>query len=1352
MAPTLNGGGPTTDLAVSPTDIKDETKKKEIMKKLFKTKILLLLALLCCTMQAEAFSFDGGSGTASDPYQIHSVATFENFAKSVYDGTSYEGKYFKQTNDLVFNNGVIDKTNFTYNEADKAKFRNCVLAGRIYGLWTKNAFKGNYDGNNWTIWGLYFGDDMDEPYVGLFGYAENAIIQNLTIRESYMGCKATGTYNDNFHGFFAGYAPNCTFINCHVLNSVIDIKTNNTLFCGGLVGAVDASKSSTTIKNCSFKGTINIQTQKDAICVGGLVGSQGSKNSTLLEGCSVEGTLNVNVDYDYSCKSCVVAGFVATADYVTLNMADCVNRMNFNVYSVNFSDWPDDQNGLDKGYIDGYSHMKELHIYQMSRNVRSMTNCVNLGNVSIGKTDYRDWEGELGIDKRYFIGPIDDLVVAPAGNIEKSAKSCAFYGCTTVGLNGFHYDSYEGGYRHDAYYKLFNLKIYTLAEYVYPGATVSRVLRREDGTSYPDKTVDNTPYLTDQASVPDGVKLYATSELTEVVKDAANVINSFSGYDEADNKTYKWGLMADEAFKGCPAPAVVPLTETNLTGDGTMTKPYLIQDEMDYLYAVSFINTMDDSSGKYFKLCADLDLSNSGKIDPIGSETHPFMGYFNGNGHAITGLNAKEGYMFDVVKGGGITNLTLLDMTCEDVYQCYPLVNMLTDNNGSRGYIGNCYVGGNIKFKVDGNNIYMGQATGFCGTCKGGYIYDSYFKGKFDVYGSGYQSYTNVMGLCCDIDKSESVNSIISNSYSIFSVETHSPCGLQRAYGILDDRLKGTLSDDVVEMKNVYFMYNGEKLQEVFNGTQATSYADIKVGTSFMDGVYNPVLRNTKSYILTNGKGLDAVLADGEGTGDMANIILHYAPSDGEDFENDRYLWQHPNLAVYNKTDDAEYLINCNLDNAKDLQLNMDLARSQTIKANMHYPLNIYHNYNDRPLTKMLCLPVTVQRDALPEGSKLKIVGKKVLSDDKTFISTMVECDSVPAGVPFLAEIPAAATSSKKSDTYDVVLKGNVAPEPVSTISVGSINMETELKGTYVGFTKKVTSDTYKKYREYCGVNDDGSYEITHESSTVSPFQAYAEVESPMAYTRYYYLIDNLLLDDESADVASMLDTYNGKTIGVVLKRTMNSSVWNTVCLPFDLSADEISQAFGENTKVEQLAHVEKAADGGAMLRFEAVTSGMKAGQAYLVKPSKSGSLYSFADKAIKNELASGPADTYYNTYFKGTFAPVMLVGTAGQTDDGYSYNYFIQSNKLYYLPEGQAVPMKGFRGWILIASNSLFGDGAATSARLMHYDGSTTGVSAVEYGKTADGTRIYNLQGMETGEPVAPGVYIKGGKKYVKK
>lgn len=1319
------------------------------MKKLFKTRILLLVAILCCTLQASAYKFEG-AGRPTDPFLIKTAADLQELAKDVYNGKTYEGNYFKQTADIVVNENVI-KSDGTFNEADKSKFTSWVPAGRVYGFWTKNSFKGVYDGDSCTISGLYFGDGMDEPYVGLFGYVDKASIRNITIRDSYMGCKATGTYNSNYHGFLVGFASNSTITNCHVENSVIDIKTDNGLHCGGLVGEIETSIVSYTMKDCSFSGTINIQTQKDYIYVGGILGGQTRDNykALRLENCSVDGTLNVNVDYAYSCSGCYVAGLAPSA--MRLHMSECVNRMNFNVYSVNFADWPDNQGGGIIGNIGDFGHMKNLRIYQMGGSIGNMTSCVNFGNVKIGDTDYRDDYGEKHTDKKNFIGPIDEFVVTPVGSVS-GVMNCAFYGCTNVGRNGYSYHSFEGDYSHEAYQKLFNLKVYTLASSPSSDIYVSRVLRREDGTSIPNEHYDNNPYLIAQTDEFPGIKLYKTTDLADIIKDRDNVINSFSGYDEKDKKTYKWGYIADGPFIGCPAPSVVKLTETNLIGDGTLSNPYLIQDANDYLFAVSYINSMDDSSDKYFKLLADLDMSNSDSIGAIGSEAHPFMGHFNGNGHAITGLNAKDGSMFGVVKGGSVTNLTLLDMTCNEVDQCSPLVNVLADNNGNRGSVSNCYVGGNINVKLNHDGLWaVAPLSGLCGTCRGGQISDSYFKGKFNV--SGYDSNCDFAGLCYTIEKG-TVNSKISNCYSVFNIavdDEHDNCILEHVFGVVNDSKTGTLSDDIAELNNVYFMYDGEKLQEVHNGTKVTSYADMNLGSSFIEGIFNPVLPGTKSYKLTNGKGLDAILEDGEGTGDMANTIFHYVPANGEDYQNDKYLWQHPNIAVYNADDNAEYLINCNLDNAKALQLNMNDAKSKTIKANMHYPLSIYHDNSITPQLQLLCLPVTVQRDALPEGCKLRIVGQKTF--DKTnnrFLATMVECDSVPAGVPFLLEIPADKTIYDKNATYDVVLRGNVAPEPQSTVKVGDNIIETGLIGTYKTYDKKY------RYQEYEDVEiKDGYYEIRRYPYvyTVKPFHAYGSVvRDNDNYSYEYRIFDNLLLDDESNDVTAMLNTYNGKTTGVVLKRTMNSSVWNTVCLPFDLSAAEISQAFGENTKVEKLAKVEKAADGGAVLRFQAVTTGMEAGKTYLVKPSKSGTLYNFADKEIKNELSSEAADSYYNTYFKGTFAPMMLQGTAEQAADGYSYNYFIQSNNLYYLPEGEAVPLKGFRGWILIASNSLFGDGSATAARLIHYDGSTTGVSAIEYGKTADGTRIYNLQGIETGDTTAPGVYIKKGKKYVKK
>lgn len=1337
---------------VSMTQIKHmerKTKHTQIMKKALKSKVVCLLTLLCFALQAGAVDFKG-SGTLNNPYLIENLADLKAFCKSVYDGsttygnTAYSGKYFKQTADIVVNENVI-KSDGTFNEAEKSKFTNWVPAGKKSGAWTSRFFGGIYDGGGHSISGLYFGEDMDDVVVGLFGQVDGSILQNITIKDSYMGCKPAGTYNEasNSHGFLTGRASNSTITNCHVVNSVIDSKPTRSVFVGGLVGCLLAGTTS-KVKNCSFSGTINVTSQESAFYLSGMVGEVelGRNAKVSMEGCTVKGTMNLSIDHGYACESATLSALCYLKPYSTeeiLDMTECANYMTVKVSSIGFGNVNvddvhiDDHSEYPKEWYTQYKHMKVLNIYEMCGAVSSMTNCANFGNVKLGNPDYKSGNPYLTLFA------IDDLTIAPAACVYKNVKSCAFYGLTSYGQNWYNWREYQTA--EDGEFTLYTPKVYTVAADIRSDAAIGRVVRME-GIGVQDN--DN---------IPAGLKFYQTTSLNDIIKDGATIVNDFSGYDEADGKAYKWGLLTEVNFKGCPIPAMLGETDGNvLLGKGTQEDPFLIQDEKDYLLAVASINSKN-TSGEYYKLLADLDLSNGHVMDAIGNTDYPFAGTFDGNGHAIMGLKAKTGSMFGVVDGGMVQNLALLDMTCTGVDACYPLVGVLTN----RGQIRKCYVGGDIKV---GLNALSGSATaryvaGLCGTIKGGTITESYFKGKFSLDGGNHTVPVTVAGVCKDVEENESSSSNCTSVFSIFNVNTVNGCEVKSAYGVIcaDEVLTDAM---LYGVKNYTFYMTDCENVNTTNGTRVSNYAELNSklfsipGVVFIRGVYNPVLPQTKSYILTDERGLDAVLVDGEGTGDMANTILHYAPAEGEDYESDHYLWQHPNLAVYNATDGAEYLINCTLDPAKDLQLNMDKAKSQTIKANVHYPLAIYSNVEEN-LLHMLCLPVTVQRDALPEGSKLKIIGKKTFDDtNKRYISTMVECDSVPAGVPFLLDIPVEVISATKGATYDLVLRGKMALEPVSVISVGDINMETELKGTFVNYKKESQSliSVYDKCQP-----EDGYYSVSNTSSqsVVSPFHAYAEVDDGYRKPEYR-LINNLLLDEESTDVEPMLATYNGQTIGVVLKRKMKKDVWNTVCLPFNLSADEIATAFGNATKVEQLTSVQGNATDGATFVFSAVTE-MTAGKTYLVQPAESGAIYTFANKTIANELASEPEDHLTQTFFKGSFAPMVLEGVAPLTDGKYTYNYFIQSNKLYYLPEGKSVALKGFRGWLLMSSNAIFGDSPAPAAvKLQHADGTTTGVNAIEYGQTTTAGRIYNLQGIETGEPVAPGVYIKNGKKYVKK
>ena len=140
--------------------------------------------------------------------------------------------------------------------------------------------------------------------------------------------------------------------------------------------------------------------------------------------------------------------------------------------------------------------------------------------------------------------------------------------------------------------------------------------------------------------------------------------------------------------------------------------------------------------------------------------------------------------------------------------------------------------------------------------------------------------------------------------------------------------------------------------------------------------------------------------------------------------------------------------------------------------------------------------------------------------------------------------------------------------------------------------------------------------------------------------------------------------------------------------------------------------------------------------------------MLSFPDKALSeskqpetNELSI--ADGTGTLCLQGNYARTLLDG--GNTNG--NGLYFTQNNYIYKVAAGSSVIMDGFRCFIRTSEPN-----ALSAARMVHNDGSTTSLRLVEVGTTTDGQRVYNIQGMQIDEPSGCGIYIKNGRKYVKK
>lgn len=224
-----------------------------------------------------------------------------------------------------------------------------------------------------------------------------------------------------------------------------------------------------------------------------------------------------------------------------------------------------------------------------------------------------------------------------------------------------------------------------------------------------------------------------------------------------------------------------------------------------------------------------------------------------------------------------------------------------------------------------------------------------------------------------------------------------------------------------------------------------------------------------------------------------------------------------------------------------------------------------------------------------------------------------------------------------------------------------------------------------------------------------------------------YPVID---LAEESANNLKTLDnTY------VKLNRTLVANKWNTLCVPFAISEEEIKANFGEGTLVEKLDAVN-----GNTVNFADATS-IEAGVPYLIKPTVAGTTYTFNGKEVSADApkTEGNADVT----FQGIYSPTDItnngtVKAAGVTEDG----------KVLFVNPGSKT--KAFRCFFTISDNT-----SITPAMLkVSIKGVETAINSIVMGNSnATDNAIYNLQGQRVnGNSLTKGIYIKNGKKFAVK
>lgn len=266
----------------------------------------------------------------------------------------------------------------------------------------------------------------------------------------------------------------------------------------------------------------------------------------------------------------------------------------------------------------------------------------------------------------------------------------------------------------------------------------------------------------------------------------------------------------------------------------------------------------------------------------------------------------------------------------------------------------------------------------------------------------------------------------------------------------------------------------------------------------------------------------------------------------------------------------------------------------------------------------------------------------------------------------------------------------------------------------------------------------EGNYKIesdkiiwTGNSQKVS-FKNSEAVWNYAAPTNIKIYVDYPVVDlaEESANNFKTLDnTY------VKLNRTLVANKWNTLCVPFAISEEEIKANFGEGTLVEKFEAVN-----GNTVNFADATS-IEAGVPYLIKPTVTGTAYTFNAKDV---IADAPkVEGNADVTFKGIYSPTDItndgtVKAAGVTEDG----------KVLFVNAGSQT--KAFRCFFTISDNA-----SITPAMLkISIKGVETAINSIVMDNSnATDNALYNLQGQRVnGNSLTKGIYIKNGKKFAVK
>lgn len=239
-------------------------------------------------------------------------------------------------------------------------------------------------------------------------------------------------------------------------------------------------------------------------------------------------------------------------------------------------------------------------------------------------------------------------------------------------------------------------------------------------------------------------------------------------------------------------------------------------------------------------------------------------------------------------------------------------------------------------------------------------------------------------------------------------------------------------------------------------------------------------------------------------------------------------------------------------------------------------------------------------------------------------------------------------------------------------------------------------------------------------------------------------ITDYVILDENS-----VVDPIAQSEVNAKVYRTIKANEWSTLCLPFDMTEEQVKEIFGDDVQLAYFAGYDVVKDGtnvtGITINFEDddLSEGFSGNYPYVIKTSKDITEFTLTATITPDEVLESYSSGKGTNKKAGKF-----IGTYQANTTVPDNSLFLSGNKFWY--SKGLTKMKAFRAYLTI--NDVLTDKGEAEARIMiSFNDETTGVKTIDNDQLPIHNTIYDLQGRRIENPTK-GLYIRNGRKEVVK